>query len=100
MAKPPDRRSFNSTPRLIPPINVSDLKTYPLKKRHSKVRISDFAKPWRQGGSFSLFYRALPDILAVKTLRAVAGAIAKAHRKRRPVIRVYRTVMEGSRCPR
>ena len=87
MAKPPDRRrSFNSTPRLIPPINVSDLKTYPLKKRHSKVRISDFAKPWRQGGSFSLFYRALPDILAVKTLRAVAGAIAKAHRKRRPVI--------------
>ena len=87
MAKPPDRRrSFNSTPRLIPPINVSDLKTYPLKKRHSKVRVSDFAKPWRQGGSFSLFYRALPDILAVKTLRAVAGAIAKAHRKRRPVI--------------
>ena len=87
MAKPPDRRrSFNSTPRLIPPINVSDLKTYPLKKRHSKVRISDFAKPWRQGGSFSLFYRALPDILAVKTLRAVAGAIAKARRKRRPVI--------------
>jgi hypothetical protein len=87
LAKPPDRRrSFNSTPRLIPPINVSDLKTYPLKKRHSKVRVSDFAKPWRQGGSFSLFYRALPDILAVKTLRAVAGAIAKAHRKRRPVI--------------
>ncbi|HKR79879.1 MAG TPA: hypothetical protein VJR69_09285 [Nitrospira sp.] len=87
MAKPPDRRrSFNSTPRLIPPINVSDLKTYPLKKRHSKVRVSDFAKPWRQGGSFSLFYRALPDILAVKTLRAVADAIAKAHRKRRPVI--------------
>ena len=87
MAKPPDRRrSFYSTPRLIPPINVSDLKTYPLKKRHSKVRVSDFAKPWRRGGSFSLFYRALPDILAVKTLRAVAGAITKAHRKRRPVI--------------
>jgi hypothetical protein len=87
LAKPPDRRgSFHSTPRLIPPINVSDLKTYPLNKRHSKVRVSDFAKPWRRGGSFSLFYRALPDILAVKTLRAVAGAIAKAHRKRRPVI--------------
>ena len=87
MAKPPDRtRSRNRTPRLIPPINVSDLKTYPLKKRHSKVRVSDFAKPWRRGGSFSLFYRALPDILAVKTLRAVAGAIAQAHRKRRPVV--------------
>lgn len=33
-----------------------------------------------------MFYRALPDILAVKTLRAVASAIAQAHRKRRPVI--------------
>jgi hypothetical protein len=62
------------------------LKTYPLKKRHSKVRVSDFARPWRRGGSFSLFYRALPDILAVKTLRAVAGAIARAHRRDRPVI--------------
>jgi hypothetical protein len=71
---------------LISPINVSDLKTYPLKKRHSKVRISDFAKSWRKGGSFSRFYRALPDILAVKTLRAVAGAIAQAHRRGRPVI--------------
>ncbi|HKT35017.1 MAG TPA: hypothetical protein VJR03_09310 [Nitrospira sp.] len=87
MAKPPDRiRSSISTPRLIPPINVFDLKTYPLRKRHSKVRLSDFAKPWRRGGSFSLFYRALPNILAVKTLRAVAGAIAQAHRKGRPVI--------------
>jgi hypothetical protein len=87
LAKPPDRTGpSNRAPRLIAPINVSDLKTYPLNKRHSKVRVSDFARPWRRGGSFSLFYRALPDILAVKTLRAVARAIAQAHRKRRPVI--------------
>jgi hypothetical protein len=87
LAKPPDRtRPSASTRNLIPPINVMDLKTYPLKKRHSKVRVSDFAKPWRRGGSFSRFYRALPDILAVKTLRAVANAIAHAHRKGRPVI--------------
>ena len=85
MAKPPDRKGA-SVPRLIPPIDVFHLKTYPLKKRHSKVRVSDFARPWRRGGSFSLFYRGLPDILAVKTLRAVAKAIAKAHRKGRPVI--------------
>ena len=87
MAKPPDRTGHSLSPRrLISPINVSDLKTYPLKKRHSKVRVSDFAKPWRKGGSFSRFYRALPDILAVKTLRAVARAIAQAHRRGRPVI--------------
>lgn len=50
------------------------------------MRVSDFAVPWKRGGSFSRFYRGLPDILAVKTLRAVAAAIAQAHRKRRPVI--------------
>jgi hypothetical protein len=73
-------------PSLIPPINVSDLKTYPLKKRQSKVKVSDFAQPWKRGGSFSAFYATLPDILAVKTLRAVAQAIAQARRKKRPVI--------------
>jgi len=87
LAKPPDRKvPLRTAPALIPPINVSDLKTYPLKKRHSKVRVSDFAKPWRRGDSFARFYRSLPDILGVKTLRAVAASIAAAHRKRRPVI--------------
>ena len=87
MAKPPDRqRPSIATPKLIPPINVTDLTTYPLKKRYSKVRVSDSARPWRRGESFSQFYRSLPDILAVKTLRAVARAVAKAHRKGRPVI--------------
>jgi deoxyhypusine synthase len=57
-----------------------------LKKRHSKVRVSDFAKPWKRGGSFIQFFRALPDILAVKTLRAVAKTMAAAHRQGRPVI--------------
>jgi hypothetical protein len=65
---------------------VSALKTYPLNRRHSKVRVSDFARPWWRGGSFAQFYKHLPDILAVKTLRAVARAIATAHRRRRPVI--------------
>ena len=87
MAKPPDRqRPPVTAPSLIPPINVTDLTTYPLEKRHSKVRVSDFARPWHRGGSFSQFYRSLPDILGVKTLRAVAKAIARAHRKGRPVI--------------
>ena len=87
MAKPPDRqRPPVTTPSLIPPINVTDLTTYPLKKRYSKVRVSDCARPWHRGGSFSQFYRSLPDILGVKTLRAIAKAVARAHRKGRPVI--------------
>jgi hypothetical protein len=71
---------------LIPPIDVSDLKTYPLKKRHSLVQVSDFAVPWKRGGSFAKFCATLPDILAVKTLRAVTQAIATARRNNRPVI--------------
>ncbi|MBL8075177.1 MAG: hypothetical protein JNL29_12475 [Nitrospira sp.] len=86
MATRPDRTSPTARPALIAPINVSDLKTYPLKKRYSKVRVSDFAAPWKRGGSFKTFCDGLPDILAVKSLRAVTRAIVKAHRKRRPVI--------------
>ncbi|MBH0192987.1 MAG: hypothetical protein HP492_14770 [Nitrospira sp.] len=71
---------------MIRPIDVSALKTYPLKKRHSLVQVSNFATPWKPGGSFSKFCAGLPDILAVKTLRAVAQAIATAHRKGRHVI--------------
>ena len=86
MGTRPDRTSPTGRPALIAPINVSDLKTYPLKKRYSKVRVSDFAAPWKRGGSFKTFCDGLPDILAVKSLRAVTRAIVKAHRKRRPVI--------------
>ena len=87
MAKRPDRTPpKRPEPSLIPPIDVSALKTYPLKKRHSLVQVSNFATPWKPGGSFSKFCAGLPDILAVKTLRAVAQAVATAHRKGRPVI--------------
>ena len=70
----------------IRPIDVSKLKTYPLSRRHSKVRLSDFAAPWRSGGSLGRFLDGLPDILAVKTLRAVVRAVVLAHRRHRPVI--------------
>jgi hypothetical protein len=65
---------------------VTDLRTYPLRKRHSKVRVTDFGRPWRRGDSFGRFYASLPDILGVKTLRAVAKAVATAHRRSKPVI--------------
>jgi hypothetical protein len=68
------------------PIDVSKLKTYPLSRRHSKVQLSDFATPWRRGRSFKAFLDTLPDMLGVKTLRAVAQAIVKARRRHRPVI--------------
>ncbi len=87
MAKHPDRRRPPIVARpLTRPIDVSELKTYPLKRRHSKVRVGDFSRPWRKGGSFAQFYRSLPDILAVKTLRTVAQTVASAHRRGKTVI--------------
>lgn len=70
----------------LPPIDLSRLKTYPLQRRHSKVRVSDFSTAWRRGGSFKRFLDTLPDILAVQSFRAVVQAIARAHRRGRPVI--------------
>ncbi len=87
MRKTPEGAREPVLPRAaIPPINVADLKTYPLKRRHSKVRLSDFASSWKRGGSFKQFLRSLPDILAVKTLREVVDAISRAHRRGKPVI--------------
>lgn len=70
----------------MPPLDVSRLKTYPLSRRRSKVRLSDFGTPWHRGGSLHRFLATLPDLLAVKTFRAVVQAIVRAHRRGRPVI--------------
>jgi len=80
------RKSLKKTPSPIPPLDFSRLKTYSLRTRHSKVRVSDFSSPWRRGGSFSKFLSTLPNILAGQTLRSLAGAIVRAHRRGRPVI--------------
>jgi hypothetical protein len=72
--------------RSIPPIDLTKLKTYPLSRRHSKVRIADAAAAWRPGKSLRRFLETLPDILAVQAFRAVVLAIVRARRRHRPVI--------------
>lgn len=67
-------------------IDVSKIKTYRIKGRESKVRINDFSRPHRKGGSFSEFLSSLPNILAAKNLREVAGAVAHARKDGRPVM--------------
>lgn len=85
--KPTERRRDPAGSRSpVRPIDLAALHTYPLKRRHSKVKLSDLAGTWKAGATFKQFVRSLPDILAVQTLRAVAQAIARAHRRRRAVI--------------
>lgn len=71
---------------MSPKLNLARLRTYPLKTRHSKVRMADFASSWRRGDSFKAFLKTLPDILAGKAFRAVVAAIVDARARGRPVI--------------
>lgn len=87
MRRPSDKARASSKPRAAPsPVDLSKLKTYPLRRRHSKVRVSDFAVAWRKGGTLRRYLETLPDILAVRALRAVVQAIVRAHHRGRPVI--------------
>ena len=67
-------------------LNLSRLRTYPLRSRHSKVKVTDFSVPWRRGGTFGRFLRSLPDILAVKSFNEVVQAVVKARQRGKPVI--------------
>jgi deoxyhypusine synthase len=68
------------------PIDLSRVKTYPVKKRKTKVALKAFAQPPSRGASFEKFYHSLPKFLAVNSLRAVVAAIVLAHKRKRPVI--------------
>jgi len=64
-------------PNTFKPIDLSRLKTYSITDRKSKVSVTDFAKSWTKGYSFSDFIDSLPDILAAKDLKAVISSIVK-----------------------
>src|SRR5512137_2741828 len=60
--------------------DLSDVTTYPLAKRASKVKAEDFAKPHVKGSGASAFLDGLPNILAAADFRAVVHAIVEARR--------------------
>jgi hypothetical protein len=68
------------------PADLNRLKTEPLADRPSLVSIEQMAKLTRPGDSAASLVSSLPDILAARDFRELVGAIAKAHRNRKPVI--------------
>ena len=68
------------------PLDLSNIKTYSLSDRPSKVKTDDFARVWQKGSSFRVFLDSLPDILAGRDIRDVISAIAAAHVDNRTVI--------------
>lgn len=70
----------------IDPLPLSGIKTYHLTERPSKVSQESFGRAWRLGGSLRDFVDRLPDLLAGRTLRAVAAAWVAARRDDRQVL--------------
>jgi hypothetical protein len=73
-------------PPKFSPVDLSNVKTYHLSDRKSKVTAKDFAKTWQKGASYRAFLDNLPDILAGGQLKSVISAIAKAYRDNRTIL--------------
>ncbi|MFH1562763.1 MAG: hypothetical protein ABIF11_05005 [Nitrospirota bacterium] len=75
-------------------IDLSKVKTYPIKNRKNLVKIKDFAKIPKEDRlvgqpswlSFNQFIDSLPDILIGTDLRNLINAICQAYRQRKPII--------------
>ncbi len=70
----------------VQPLDFSDLKTYSVYDRHSKVGIEDFAGPPRPGMRVSELLASLPAQLAGKDFPDLMQRVAVSVRNRRPVI--------------
>ncbi len=68
------------------PLDFDAIKTYELASRPSKVTIENFAAPVDENDSLKQFLDNLPDILAVKSLRAIAAQIRRARNLQKPIV--------------
>src|SRR5918995_282829 len=67
-------------------LDFSKVKTYPAKKRFSKVQTTALGNVIQKGGRVRSFIEGLPDILAAQSLKAIASKIAQTHRANRTVL--------------
>jgi hypothetical protein len=68
------------------PLELDNVKTYPLASRPSKVSLDDFASPVREVSSLKDFLQSLPNILAVQSLRELAARMRRARELQKPII--------------
>src|SRR5918995_2134274 len=67
-------------------LDFSKVKTYPAKKRLSKVQTTALGNVIERGSRVRSFIEGLPDILAAQSLKAIAGKIAQTHTANRTVL--------------
>lgn len=68
------------------PIDLSDITTYELASRPSKVTVDDFAEPPSKDDSMAEFLARLPNILGVQSLRGLTERIHRARELNKPII--------------
>lgn len=67
------------------PLSFEALKTVPIDARGGKVRVEDFARPYRQGG-VGHWLDSLPKILAADSLRGIVDALQRARSQKRAIL--------------
>jgi hypothetical protein len=70
----------------VHPFDLSQISTYPLKDRPSKVGVRSFGRPHLKGGSVADFLNSLPKLLGSQDLRTLALAIVQARSSSKPVL--------------
>jgi hypothetical protein len=68
------------------PIDFAGLKTVSLHERGGKVKVADFAAPYRKGSGIPGLLDSLPRVLAGDSFRAVVDSVSLAREKRRAII--------------
>ena len=68
------------------PVSLDNVKTYPLKKRKSKVSVNDFGSSWKPGNSMECWFENLPNILAANDLRILVNRLAAAVKEEKTII--------------
>jgi len=68
------------------PLDFAGLCTIGLAERGGKVRVADFAAPYREGSGIAGLVDSLPHILAGDSFRAVVDAVATARDKGRAIL--------------
>lgn len=67
-------------------IELSKVKTYPIKDRKNLVKIENFAKLIPQNATFKQFVDSLPDILIGTDLKNLIKSIGQAYHQKRPIL--------------
>jgi hypothetical protein len=70
----------------LEPIDLTEIRTYELASRPSKVSADDFARAATEGDSLAVFLDKLPNILAVRSMRELASRMRHARDRGKPII--------------